>query len=355
MFSYNTQQIRTANSSPKTVKIVILCMRNIIFSYCRVIMPLISAFILIFASCKPEYLTTDGETWGTYYHIVYSCESLLDDSIKSELLAIDNEFSLFNPNSTVSLINSGSSDRVGERFITVFEMCRLVNGYSQGEYDPTVGPVANLWGFGKKEIKTRPGQMEIDSALACVGLRECAITSDNRIVKKSAGTTFDFSSIAKGFGIDCIAAMMERNGCNNYMIEIGGEIAAKGVSPKGQPWRIQVDSPASGLGHDVLDIVELGPEYEALASSGNYRNFINLGDTLYGHTISPLTGYPVKGTLLSVTIKTGSCAIADALATACMASGSWNAAEAVIRKSGVDALVVEGDSLGKFNVIRKGM
>lgn len=318
-------------------------------------MPLISALILLFASCKPEYRTIDGNTWGTYYHIVYSSDCLLDDSIKAELFAIDNEFSLFNPKSTVSRINSGEIDVVGGRFAAVFEMCRLVNGYSQGVYDPTVGPVADLWGFGKKEVTTRPAQSEIDSALSCVGLRECAITIDNRIIKKSAGTTFDFSSIAKGFGIDCIAEMFERNGCNDYMIEIGGEIAAKGVNSKGQRWRIQVDSPASGLGHEALHVVELGPERVALASSGNYRNFRNLGDTLYGHTISPLTGYPVKGPVLSVTIRTEKCAMADALATACMASSTQEGAESIVNKADVDWLIVVGDSLGSYKVFSKGM
>lgn len=330
-------------------------MRNIKFSYQIILMPLISALILLFASCKPEYRTIDGETWGTYYHIVYSSDCLLDDSIKSELSAIDNEFSLFNPNSTVSKINSGETDVVGDRFAAVFEMCRLVNLYSKGVYDPTVGQVANLWGFGKKEVMTRPTQSEIDSALVCVGLRECAIITGNKIIKKSAGTTFDFSSIAKGFGIDCIAEMFERNGCNDYMIEIGGEIAAKGMSPKGQRWRIQVDSPTSGFGHDALHVVELGPERMALASSGNYRNFRNLGDTLYGHTISPLTGYPVKGQLLSVTIKTEKCAMADALATACMASVTQDAAEAIINEADVDGLIVVGDSLGNYRTLYKGI
>lgn len=320
-----------------------------------VMMPLISALILACASCRRDYLTSEGQTWGTYYRIVYSSDVALDDSIIAELKSIDNEFSLFNPNSTVSKINSGECSKVGPRFVEVMDMCRKVNGLSGGVYDPTVGPVAELWGFGKRKISSAPTQQQVDSALCHVGIADCRITDDGTIEKKSDGTLFDFSSIAKGYGLDCIADMLERNGCSSYMIEIGGEVLAKGVNPKGAPWRIQVDSPQSGFGHEALRIVELGPDRTGLATSGDYRNFVNLGDSVYGHTISPVTGYPVRGRVLSATIKSESCAFADALATACMASADADAASGIVKKAGVGAIIVAADSLDRPVVFSIGM
>lgn len=312
---------------------------NIIF------LPLISALFLIIASCKQKYSTASGEIWATSYHIVYS-GSNLDDSIRAELVAIDNELSMFNPHSEISAINDCLTDSVGRRFAEVFDVCRCIWLVSGGVYDPTIAPVAELWGFGRSD-SANPSDSAIAAAIEAVGLGYCDI-ADNRIVKKSPATRFDFSSVAKGYGIDCVADMFDRNGVDNYMIEIGGEIAVRGVNPWGLPWHIQIDSPTGGMGHSQLQIISMGPGREAMASSGNYRN-VRRDSTgyIYGHTLSPFTGRPVMSRLAAVSIRSPRCADADALATACMASGDPDSALAFASRAHAAALIVviDNDSL----------
>ena len=313
-----------------------------------IILPLISAIILTFASCSEKYFTTDGQTWGTSYHIVYKSKRSMDDSIASTLAMIDRELSMFNPTSTVSRINAGTLDSASAPFAEVFMLAQKINRFSGGVYDPTVGPRTDLWGFGRKEIESQPTDSAITEALASVGIQDCMIDEYFRISKKSQATVFDFSSIAKGYGVDCVGRVLEAAGIENYMIEIGGEVLAKGFNPKGRPWRIQIDSPTSGFGHERLSVATLGPIKTAMASSGNYRNFrTDASGDVYGHTLSPVTGRPVRGMIPAATVVAGDCATADALATACMAAAVPDSALAILGRAGAQGLIVtiEGDSL----------
>ena len=212
-----------------------------------VILPLISVLFLTFASCKQNYCRFNGKIWATSYHIAYRGDSRFSDSIQSELLAIDGDLSLFNPLSEVSAVNDGTSDSIGQRFADVFEISHKVWQLSGGVYDPTIGPLAEIWGFGRSQ-GTSATDEAIAEALDAVGLGQCYIYG-NKIVKKSPATRFDFSSVAKGYGIDHIADMFDRNGITDYMIEIGGEVSARGVNPSGRPWNIQIDSPEGGMAH----------------------------------------------------------------------------------------------------------
>ncbi len=307
-----------------------------------IILPLISALFLTFASCKEIFFTTNGRAWATSYHIIYRGPKNLDDSIREVIAVIDNELSLFNPNSEVSAINDGLTDTVGDHFCEVFEISRRVNELSSGCYDVTIGPVAELWGFGRSNSAAVNDSM-IAKALESVGMAECSL-SGKRVVKKSPLTRFDFSSVAKGYGIDCIADMFERNGGNDYLIEIGGEVAVRGTNRDGRQWHIQIDSPEGGIGHKALAIKALGPERMAIASSGNYRNFRqDSTGTTYGHTLSPLTGRPTSSSVVAATVLHPSCAFADALATACMASGCADSAVAIIERAEAKALIVDID------------
>lgn len=312
-----------------------------------VIVPLISALFLIFASCRQNYSTSDGEVWGTTYHIVYARDKSADAAIRSVLDSIDMELSMFNPCSNVSRVNAGLTDSVSESFVRVFDISRHVNRLSDGVYDPTIGPLCDLWGFGRVDVDSLPSEESIAEALLSVGIAECSV-ENGRIIKKNASTVFDFSSVAKGYGVDRVGRMFERAGITDYMIEIGGEVLARGNSPKGRPWRIQVDSPEGGLGHRRMAVLEIGPDARAVASSGNYRNYRSCADgKVYGHTISPVDGKPVDGSIAAVTVIAGSCAIADALATACMAAAVPERAFAILNAAGAEGAVVEAcdDSL----------
>ncbi len=303
-------------------------------------LPLISALYLTFASCGGDFLSCDGETWGTTYHIVYASERPLDDSVLASMRLVDETLSMFNNGSTVSKINRGELDVADAHFRTVFEISRRVWELSDGRYDPTVAPLCDLWGFGTAEPESQPSEADVDAALGAVGLGECSVGSDGKVVRKSADTRFDFSSVAKGYGVDCIAEMFDRNGVNRYMIEIGGEIRVKGLSPRGRQWRIQVDAPVGGIAHRRFGILQLGPENMAVATSGNYRNFrYDAEGKPYGHTLSPLTGYPAISEVLSATVLATDCALADALATACMTMGKGEALD-MLSESGAEGLLI---------------
>lgn len=309
-------------------------------------MPLISVLFLTFASCGQKYFSSDGYVWGTTYHIVYEGMPELADSITVVTARIDSSLSLFNTKSELTAVNDGSRDEVSFDFVTVYGVARRVWELSGGVYDPTVAPLTRLWGFGPDEPDALPEDSAVCRALQTVGfgkshLRGC-------VIERPSGMQFDFASVAKGYGVDCVADMLRRNGCRNYMIEIGGEIVAEGVNPKGEPWRIQIDSPDGGFSHNRMALCRLGPARTAMAGSGNYRNFrTDSAGHVFGHTISPLTGRPVQSSMVAVTIVAGECALADALATACMAASNTDSAMAFVRRADAEALLVyaSGDSL----------
>lgn len=311
--------------------------------------PLISAIILTFASCGRHFSTFDGQTWGTNYHIVYLSDKNLSDSITEILQNIDNTLSMFNDSSEISRLNRNEKNETSDMFRTVFGLARTVWNVSEGMYDPTVGNLCDIWGFGKSGISTVPSDSLIAVTLLSVGMGECDIDAAGYLTKKNPETKFDFSSIAKGFGIDCIGNLFERNGVENYMIEIGGEILAKGLSPRNKPWRIQIDSPHTPTGpedlHERYTVIDLGPEKTAIASSGNYRNRRrDQSGTEWGHTLSPKNGYPVKSEVLATSIIGPSCALADALATAAMALPPDKSLDAV-SGMGYEALILSADSI----------
>lgn len=309
---------------------------------------LISLFFLTFASCKKNFFSADGATWGTTYHIVYDGERQLDTEIEATLALVDSELSMFNPTSRVSRINSGEDSIASDHFRNVFGISQRISRLSGGVYDPTVGPLSELWGFGHSQISAQPSDSAVTATLSAVGISACSISDSGVVRKKSPATVFDFSSVAKGYGIDLVGDMLEKNGVRNYMIEIGGEVLVLGHNPQGKPWHIQIDSPASGPGHDCMDILALGPEKTAVASSGNYRNFRRRSDgSTYGHTLSPLTGYPVEGQIPAATVIASDCATADAIATACMAAAVPDSAIAIAHRADVRAIIVceDADSL----------
>lgn len=283
---------------------------------------LISLLFLTSASCSGNYFTHNGEIWGTTYHIVYQNGQNIDNELDSIMRYIDAELSMFNPASLVSAINSGESDSISVAFAEVFDIASRVSRLSGGVYDPTVGPLTELWGFGRGAADTLPSSTDISEALSAVGISECRIEGC-RIIKKAPATLFDFSSVAKGYGIDLVCRHLESRGADNYMVEIGGEVRTLGRNPRGRDWHIQIDMPRPDTAHSRLAIVSFGPEGKAMASSGNYRNFRKLTDgSIYGHTLSAVSGYPVESELAAVTVIADDCAAADALATACMASGN---------------------------------
>lgn len=311
------------------------------------------AILLLSASCtgRKEWRKAEGAVWNTTYHITYLSERDLSDSIQNVLRRVELSLSPFNPHSRISLINNNVTDTTDILIDSVMAVSQKVSLASGGRYDPTLSPLINLWGFGytghpKDGLLPDPSQEQIDSALASVGIGECRI-EEGKMVKKSPATTFNFSSVTKGFGCDMIGAMMSRNGAEDYMIEIGGEIALSGQNPRGTKWQIQIDDPSADVdGHAAMKVIGLTDC--GVATSGNYRNYLtdSLGNHL-GHIISPETGHPYPAEIVSATVIAPTCAEADALGTACMASTLQQAREMLLPMPGVSALLVtpSADSL----------
>lgn len=303
-------------------------------------------------SCAPasEWRTSEGSVWNTTFKITYRAPADLSDSILAVMREVELSLSPFNPRSRVSLINRGESDAGDSLILRVFDISRKVGAASGGRFDPTVSPLVNLWGFGYegKGDGTVPTDELIDSALALVGIRECRIDSGLRMIKKSPGTTFNFSAVTKGFGCDMVGEMLRRNGADSYMVEIGGELALAGSNPRGDKWHIQVDAPVADLSWRHTPLLTIAVADCGVASSGNYRNFhSDASGRRFGHTIDPVTGRPFQGDVIAATVVAPDCATADALATACMASPSDDAAGIIRAFPGSSALLVvaSADSL----------
>lgn len=306
---------------------------------------------------RGEMHRMSGVVWHTEYNITYGGERNLDDSILEVMRRVELSLSPFDSCSVVSGINRGEGRLVDELFCRVLEGSMLVNRWSGGMFDPTVSPLVNLWGFGfKGNGGMEPSQAEIDSALRRVGIGVCRVADGELVVDTSEPREFNFSAITKGMGCDLIGEMLQRNGVDDWMVEIGGEVAVHGRNGRGQLWRIQVDAPVEGLAPGQKGLTALELEDCGVATSGNYRNFKvdSLGRRTW-HTISPLTGRPAVSSTLSATVVAPNCMLADALATACMAMPQDEALAMIdsLRMAGVRpmrALLVSDDGRGGYRL-----
>ncbi len=270
---------------------------------------------------KNQYFTNEGVVWTTEYHIKYEASADLNDSIQLLFKAIDESASAFNKQSLITAINDNMTNECDAFIVKLYNKAVEVNHASEGLYDPTVMPLVNAWGFGYKSGEL-PTQAQLDSILQFVGMEHTSLTG-NKIVKDDPRVQFDFSSIAKGMACDEVAAMLERNGVENYMVEIGGEVVAKGVNQTRQPWHVSIDMPepddSDGVKHNSALVINL--DGQAVATSGSYRKYKESGGKKLSHIVNPKTGGSETSRLLSVSIIATDCMTADAWATACMAMG----------------------------------
>lgn len=307
-------------------------------------------------SGRADWRLAEGAVWNTTYRITYRADRDMTDSIMSVFRQVENSLSPFNEKSLISRINRNETDSTDMLLRRVFAISADVCRESGGRFDPTVSPLVNLWKFGytgkvDPDSVWEPAQARIDSALQYVGLPDCSITPEGRIRKKSSGTTFNFSAVTKGYACDLMLEMLRRNGAQDAMVEIGGEVAVGGKSPRGDRWRLQIDTPvfsADSIVHQALEIIEVADC--GVATSGNYRNYHQSSGGRVGHTIDPRSGRPVKSPFLSVTVIASGCGEADAYATALMATPSRAIAEDIIsRGDGLRVMLVEADTVLRYN------
>lgn len=279
--------------------------------------------------------------WNTTYHISYKGPDQLGDSIIAVLKDVGHSLNVFDSTSLISNINTNRADTADMHLSVVITTAKTIHRQSGGAFDPTLSPAINAWGFGK-DAKATPDTARLDSIMQFVGLDKITLT-DGKIKKSDPRVQMNLSAIAKGYGCDCVAAMLKRNGVTDYMVEIGGEITVGGLSPRGDKWAIAIDKPifTDSVTHSSLAVLTFTDA--GLATSGNYRNYHEENGERFGHTIDAHTGRPARIDVLSVTVIAPTSMEADAYATAAMAMGSAKA-KAMVDSLNLPALMVLADN-----------
>lgn len=300
-----------------------------------------------------EYIRNTGRIYGTFYNIVYVHPEGKDlhELIKMRMQEFDNSLSTFNPTSVISRINKNDvTVTTDEYFNAMFSEAMRVSEITNGAFDITVAPLVNAWGFGfgEKDLTDIP---DVKPILEYVGFRKIQLI-DNKLIKEDPRIMLDASAIAKGQSVDVIARLLEDHGCVHFMVEIGGEVVAKGINPRGTKWKIGIDKPIDDPAneHQELQTI-LSISGNALATSGNYRRFYIRDGLKYAHTINPRTGYPVGHNLLSATVIAPTVMQADAFATAFMVLGVDSSLIITNQHPEMECYLIFSNDKGEFEVV----
>ncbi len=291
---------------------------------------------------------------GTTYHVTVVAQDEprgLQARIDARLDALNRVFSTYIEDSELNRFSR--FDRADEPFpasddlLAVMKASAHVHGVSGGAWDGTVRPLVDLWGFGPaRPTGEPPPAAAIDALLAQVGFDAIEIRP-GALVKRRPGVTLDLSSIAKGFGVDAVAALVRAEGHGDVLVEIGGEVVGAGRKADGRPWRVGINRPRSEAAPDeIYRVAELRDA--ALATSGDYRVFFESGGTRYSHILDPRTGRPVSNGVVSVSVLAPDCTLADGLATAVMVMGKDEGLALLERLPEVEGLVVFGTPDGRL-------
>jgi len=308
--------------------------------------------LLLFLACQNEQLIlieNNGLTQGTTYHIVYESpdSSNYHKAIDSLLIEFDFSLSTYNENSLISAINmSDTGGFVDNHFKNVYLQALETHYASKKMFDITIAPLISAYGFGPgKPIAL--DSAKVDSMLQYIGMDNIKLDG-NKLSKYNQRVKMDVNALAQGYSVDLLAAFLNEKGIQNYLVEIGGEVIARGQ--KGDKlWRVGIDKPIEGNfnpGENLQAIVQL--QNKALATSGNYRKYHEENGKKLVHTINPLTGYPEQHNLLSATILSSSCMTADAYATACMLIGTEESKKLLNKNTELEGYLIYSTDDGQF-------
>ncbi len=316
---------------------------------------LIILFDFLIYSCDSETIKPSkqlvGLAFGTSFHITMDDkdEQVSESDIDSLIHAMNRSLSTYIPNSDISKINNGDTTViVDELFKEVFQKSAVIYAQSEGAFDPTIGILVNAWGFGPGDPIANMNQKAVDSLKVFVGFEKLKL-ENSKLVKMYPEMFLDFNANAKGFAVDVIGRFLENKGVQNYLVEIGGEIRARGKNAKNQIWRVAIEKPNFDGSRSFQTIIAL--KNECIATSGNYRKFkidVSTGEK-YAHTIDTKTGYPSKSNLLSASVIGDiDCADVDAYATAFMAMGLDKTKVFLDQHQELKAFLIYGDENGEL-------
>lgn len=303
--------------------------------------------MLLLGSCsvRKEYREMTGFELHTPYSVKYEASESYDEEIRQVMQDYYHAINPFDSTSIISRVNRNEPVVADSIFSFVFNTAMRVARITDGALDVTCAPFINLWGFGFTSDSIAVTQEVIDSVRTFVGY-EKVVLQDGRVIKQDPRVLLNFSALGDGCSCDLIGGLLEKHGVENYMVEVGGEVRTKGVSPRGVAWRIGIVTPEDdpdGLNHDLQAVVALDGLH-GLATSGNYRNFYEKDGRRYGHTIDPQTGCPACQDVLSATVIAPTAIEADAYATALMVMGREQAKTLVCQQPEIAYYLIYVDS-----------
>ena len=308
-------------------------------------------FYTILMYSQQEPVKVEGNAQGTTYHITYFDKKNrnLQPEIEKILADFDKSVSTYTPTSIISRINSNQKNVIVDKyFIACFNKAKEVWKSTDGAFDPTVYPLVNAWGFGpgKKQKIEKP---IIDSILNFVGFGLIELKG-NTVVKKDPRVGLDFNAFAQGYSVDVVSEFLNSKKITSYIVEIGGEVYAKGKKPNGDHWTVGIEKPIDNKnsGNPLKAIVKL--ENLAIATSGNYRRFIIEDGVKYAHHIDPKTGYPTRNNLLSASVFAKECISSDANATGILVMGLEKAKLFLEAHKELQAYLIYSDDKGNYQV-----
>jgi len=314
------------------------------------------AFIFIFTYTttlysQQEAVKIEGYAQGSTYHITYYDKEgrNFQTEIEKILSDFDQSVSTYISTSIISRINANEKNVIVDSyFIACFNKAKEVWKNTKGAFDPTVYPLVNAWGFGPGK-KEKLEQSKIDSILKFVGF-DLIKLKGNKVIKKDPRVALDFNAFAQGYSVDVVAAFLNLKKIDSYIVEIGGEVYAKGKKNNGDNWLVGIEKPIDNKEsqNPLKALVKL--ENRAIATSGNYRRFVVIDGVKYAHHLDPKTGYPAKNSLLSASIFAKDCISSDANATGILVMGLEKAKMFLAKHKELQAYLIYSDEKGNYQV-----
>lgn len=295
--------------------------------------------LTLLASCGKK-IVLQGLAQGSYYAVTYFDEGNrnFQREIDSIFHAVDMSVNLWVDSSVISKVNRNEAVTLDSIFIDNFRIAQKAACLSDGYFDPTISPIVAAWGFSYKNGDSLTPQL-IDSLRQLVDYRKIRIEK-GMVIKEHPEMKLDFNAIAQGYTSDLIAAFLESRGINNYLVDTGGEIMARGSKPNGQPWIVGIEKPAENWDSEQVVQTRIALRDKGLVTSGSTRKYVERNGRRYSHCIDPKTGYPVEHNVLSATVLAENSVWADALASICMVMGMEKSLPLIESMDGVEAYYI---------------
>ena len=316
-----------------------------------------SLFLLTFflcVSCNQEVTNTklNGPIFGTFYDVTYASDGNenYQESIDGIFAAINQSMSNYQSDSDISKVNKHQLEVVDAYFIEVFKASKKIYKETNGVFDPTIGKLVNAWNFGSEQNKTKLDSLKIDSLMQFVGFEKITLRN-NTLTKTDPKPYIDFNAIAKGYAVDLVAAFLESKNTTDYLVNIGGELRAKGINIEKQSgWTVGIENPNFD-GSQSYDKVFVLKD-KSMATTGTYRKFkLDANGNRYAHIIDTKTGYPTKTNILSVSVIAEDCMMADGYATAFQAMGVESVKQFLTQHPELQAYLIFENKNQEFEMI----